>query len=72
VFNWEKQGFKGKKNPDLWQRFLAAYRRQRKVWFQWVKGHAGHPENERCDQLATMAANQPVLPPDEYFEQHSN
>ncbi|WP_250631928.1 ribonuclease HI [Rhodoflexus caldus] len=72
VFNWEKQGFKGKKNPDLWQRFLAAYRRQRKVWFQWVKGHAGHPENERCDQLATMAADQPILPPDEYFEQHPN
>lgn len=72
VFNWEKQGFKGKKNPDLWQRFLAAYRRQRKVCFQWVKGHAGHPENERCDQLATMAANRPILPPDEYFEQHHN
>jgi ribonuclease HI len=72
LFNWEKKGFKDKKNPDLWQRFLNAYRRQRKVQFQWVKGHAGNPENERCDQLATTEANKPQLPPDEYFERNPN
>ncbi|MCS6968105.1 MAG: ribonuclease HI [Cytophagales bacterium] len=67
VFDWERKNFKGKKNPDLWQRFLIAYRRQQ-VRFEWMRGHVGHPENERCDHLATMAASQPNLPPDEYFE----
>ena len=56
VFGWEKKGFKDKKNPDLWKRFLAIYR-QHQVKFVWVKGHAGHPENERCDHLATTAAD---------------
>jgi len=55
VFNWEKKGFKGKKNADLWKRFLPLYRKHR-VIFKWVKGHAGVPENERCDELATDAA----------------
>jgi len=49
---WLRTGFKGKKNPDLWTRFDEIYRRHR-VSFVWVKGHAGHPENERCDELAT-------------------
>jgi len=49
---WLRIGFKGKKNPDLWTRFNAIYRRHR-VSFVWVKGHSGHPENERCDALAT-------------------
>ena len=56
VFGWEKKGFAGKKNPDLWQRFLRAYRRHR-VRFVWVKGHASTVENNRCDQLAVAAAN---------------
>jgi len=55
VFGWERKGFRGKKNPDLWMRFLAIYRRHR-VRFVWVKGHNGTPENERCDQLAVAAA----------------
>jgi ribonuclease HI len=55
VFGWEKKGFKGKKNPDLWQRFLKIYR-QHQVKFQWVKGHNNHPQNERCDTLAVAAA----------------
>ena len=46
VFGWEKKGFKDKKNPDLWKRFLAIYR-QHQVKFVWVKGHADIPENER-------------------------
>ncbi len=56
VFGWEKKGFKEKKNPDLWRRFLQVYRRHH-VRFVWVKGHAEIPENERCDRLAVAAAN---------------
>lgn len=51
---WERKGWKKVKNPDLWQRFLAIYRCHN-VTFHWLKGHAGHPENERCDQLAVAA-----------------
>ena len=60
VFGWEKKGFAGKKNADLWRRFLQVYRRHR-VRFVWVKGHAEIPENERCDRLAVAAASQPNL-----------
>ena len=56
VFGWEKKGFAGKKNPDLWMRFLRIYRRHG-VRFVWVKGHASTVENNRCDQLAVAAAN---------------
>jgi ribonuclease HI len=55
VFGWEKKNFKDKKNPDLWKRFLQAYRRH-KVKFVWVKGHADNEENNRCDELAVEAA----------------
>lgn len=55
VFGWEKKGFAGKKNPDLWMRFLTVYRRHN-VHFEWVKGHASNPLNERCDFLAQTAA----------------
>lgn len=54
VFGWEKSNFKKKKNPDLWKRFLKAYRKHN-VSFEWVRGHNGHPENERCDELAVNA-----------------
>lgn len=43
-------------NPDLWERLLAQFERH-EVELIWVKGHAGHPENERCDQLAVAQAN---------------
>lgn len=56
VFGWAKKGFAGKKNPDLWMRFLAIYRRHN-VRFIWVKGHAETVENNRCDTLAVAAAN---------------
>jgi ribonuclease HI len=56
VFNWEKTAFKGKKNADLWQRFLRVYPKHH-VSMRWIKGHAGHKENEICDQLATAAAD---------------
>ena len=57
---WERTGFKGKKNPDLWMRFLRIYRRHR-VRFVLVKGHAETVENNRCDQLAVAAANGTTL-----------
>jgi ribonuclease HI len=71
VFGWEKTGFKKKKNPDLWQRFLKIYRKHH-VKFIWVKGHANIPENERCDQLAVAASQQANLPADEGYENESD
>jgi len=54
VFNWEKKSnFGGKKNEDLWRRFLKVYSKF-DISFVWVKGHNSHPENERCDELATI------------------
>lgn len=55
VFGWQKKGFSGKKNPDLWKKFLALYPKF-DLKMVWVKGHAGIEENERCDYLATTAA----------------
>jgi ribonuclease HI len=55
VFKWEKTGFKKKKNIDLWKRFLELQKKQH-LKFIWVKGHAGHRENERCDELAVFAS----------------
>jgi len=67
VFQWEKKGFKGKKNADLWKRFLLIYQKHN-VSFQWVKGHAGHPENEKCDQLAVEASDSKELLIDQGYE----
>ena len=52
--NWKRRGFAKVKNPDLWMRFSRLYEMHR-VSFHWIKGHAGHPENERCDALAVAA-----------------
>jgi ribonuclease HI len=68
VFKWEKKGFANKKNPDLWERLLKLYR-QHTISFQWVKGHANNHYNERCDQLAVNAAEQPDLKVDQVYEQ---
>ena len=67
VFNWVKTGFKGKKNKDLWLRYLEIHPKFNLV-FHWVKGHAGHIENERCDVLAVAAAEGKNLKIDEVFE----
>ncbi len=67
VFGWEKKGFSGKKNPDLWMRFLKIYR-QHHVDFKWIKGHNNHPQNERCDELAVMASQQKELSIDTFYE----
>jgi len=55
LFSWVNKRFKGKKNPDLWMRFLESYKKH-KVSFVWIKGHANNTENERCDQLAVEAS----------------
>jgi ribonuclease HI len=55
VKSWEAKNFKNKKNPDLWKRFLEIYPKHH-VKFVWIKGHANHPENERCDRLAVEAS----------------
>ena len=69
VFGWQKKGFKGKKNPDLWQRFLQVYAKF-SITYHWVKGHNGHPENERCDVLAVAGAEAKNQLIDGYFEAH--
>ena len=60
IDGWLKKNWKGAsgpvKNVDLWKRLLAAAQ-PHELHFTWVKGHAGHPENERCDHLATTAAD---------------
>ena len=68
VFNWVKKNFKGKKNADLWRRFLKIYPAH-SVKFVWVKGHAGNKYNEVCDQLAVAAANGKNLKPDIGYEE---
>jgi ribonuclease HI len=67
IWNWRKKGYKGKKNVDLWERFVPLYQRF-KVKFVWVKGHAGHPENERCDELAVESAQSNNLKVDDGYE----
>ena len=65
---WVATNFKKKKNRDLWERFLPLYKKHN-VKFHWLKGHAGHPENERCDQLAVAAYSAgAALPKDEGYE----
>ena len=63
LFNWVKNNFKGKKNIDLWKRYLEISGHHY-IKFVWVKGHTGLPENERCDILAVAASFQPNLPKD--------
>lgn len=68
IEGWISKGWRrGKnepvKNVDLWKRLLAA-KKPHQVNFNWVKGHNGHAENERCDLLATSAADGDNLPPD--------
>jgi len=58
--DWVKKRFKGKKNQDLWLRFLQVYPKHR-VNFIWIKGHSENPWNERCDQLAVAASTGKML-----------
>lgn len=66
VNGWVIKGFKGKKNKDLWLRYLKIAA-QHSVSFVWVKGHAGNHYNEICDQLAVKASQEQELPVDEGY-----
>ncbi|MCR9081949.1 ribonuclease HI [Algoriphagus sp. NF] len=70
LWGWQKKGFKDKKNPDLWLRYIPLHLKY-KPKFVWVKGHAGNIENERCDQLAVEAAEGPGLKVDEGYESNT-
>jgi ribonuclease HI len=67
LWNWQKKNFKDKANVDLWMRYIPLHQRL-KPKFVWIKGHAGHPENERCDFLAVQAASDKKLLVDEEYE----
>jgi len=67
LFNWEKNNFNKKKNPDLWIRFLKTYRKH-KILLKWVKGHSNNIENERCDYLAVSASENQSLSIDSWYE----
>jgi ribonuclease HI len=69
--NWRKKGYAKVKNPDLWQLFYKM-KTEYKLKFHWVKGHAGHAENERCDELAVQAALQGPHSIDAFFENEAN
>lgn len=66
VWSWVKKGFKGKKNEDLWRKFLTLYPKNN-IQFHWVKGHADNMFNNRCDELATIAADGTHLLKDEGY-----
>ena len=71
LFDWERKGYKKKKNPDLWKRFLPLYRKH-KIKLVWIKGHSNIPENERADQMKVEASRDENLPADEGYEQEVN
>ena len=71
LFEWEKNNYKKKKNKDLWIRFLHIYRKHT-IKLTWIKGHSGHPQNEKCDKLAVNASNLPSLKKDIGYENNLN
>ncbi|MEO7992253.1 MAG: ribonuclease HI [Chryseolinea sp.] len=71
IWGWLKKNFAKKANADLWQRYIPLHNKL-KPKFIWIKGHAGHPENERCDQLAVQAASGPRLLIDHWYEANKN
>jgi ribonuclease HI len=69
IWGWEKKNFNKKANADLWMRYIPLHKKYNPK-FVWIKGHAGHPENERCDQLAVQAASGYGLKADTWYEQN--
>ena len=67
LWNWQKKGFKDKKNVDLWKKYIPLHLKY-KPRFVWVKGHAGNVENECCDRLAVAAAESGQLQVDQGYE----
>lgn len=71
IWGWQKKNFANKANADLWQRYIPLHQKY-KPKFVWVKGHAGHAENERCDVLAVQAAESSRKHVDHWYEQNKN
>jgi ribonuclease HI len=71
IWGWQKKNFAKKANADLWQRYIPLHQKY-KPKFVWIRGHAGHPENERCDQLAVASAMGSGLAIDQWYESHRN
>ncbi len=71
LHGWIRKGFAGKKNKDLWLRYHEISKLH-KIKLTWVRGHNGHPENERCDELAVAASKQKNLLIDTVFEAENN
>ncbi|MDO4735946.1 MAG: ribonuclease HI [Bacteroidia bacterium] len=67
LVKWQQKGLGKQKNADLWERFLQVYKKHQ-IRFFWIKGHDGHPENERCDKLAVQAATSATLLKDIGYE----
>jgi ribonuclease HI len=67
IDGWIKRAWKNVKNPDLWKRYLMVAKNHQ-VRFKWIKGHNGHPMNERCDFLAVEASNGSPLLVDAWYE----
>ncbi len=68
LWGWQKKNFKDKANADLWLRYIPLHHKL-KPRFHWVRGHAGHSENERCDALAVAAAQGNNLNIDHAYEE---
>lgn len=72
VFNWQRNNWRKSdksraENVDLWERLLPLLKKH-ECTFEWIRGHAGHPKNERCDELAVTASKAQSLAIDEGFE----
>ncbi len=71
IWGWQKKNFAKKANADLWQRYIPLHLKF-KPKFVWIRGHAGHTENERCDYLAVKAAGGFTLLTDHWYEANKN
>jgi ribonuclease HI len=70
IWGWERKNFAKKANADLWKRYIPLHKKFNPK-FVWIKGHAGHIENERCDVLAVQAAQGFNLPADVWYEENA-
>lgn len=68
--NWYRTKTEKAINFDLWERLLVLISKQQEVKFNWIRGHVGHPENERCDELANIALNGESLIEDTVYEEN--
>ncbi len=67
IWGWVKKNFKDKANADLWKLYIPLHQKFNPK-FVWIRGHAGHVENERCDRLVVAAANSGHLLADIHYE----